>query len=329
MNNNTIQIGVKNRMRGEYRATLRGPDNRIKYQSGWEQNAILNQGLAYATQLSKFTHMGLGDSAAAVVTSQTGGQGNFLGSAYYDGYGGTYAAGGAPDYWKSTTQDHVFPPGNSTGTIRELVLASSSTGMSETEFLTTGAVRAVLTTPIVKGALDELTIEHRLYLYPEIIDQTGIVNISGVDYNWTIRLWGVNWTGGLESHSRLLRHAFGNVAKYFSNVYDIFSENPLDAFTSANSTDTGSIGSGEVITIRAGSYPDYYTQHTIIADIDSCNGNFNKIAFRTEFNINNPSGTAGYQIRLVKTADGVSSFTKENTHEFQLVFRVYAARYVP
>lgn len=315
------------KLRGEYNAVLRGPDGRIKYESGWQPNLILNYGLANVlSTILQYMHLGTSNTTPA--ESQTGIIGTWLGYVGSDSpQGGSNT--GAPDYNRYYTTTFTFGVGVCTGTIAEGVVAFGTS--SESDGRNKGFCRFLFTVPIVKGALDSLTVTYRLWLYTDITDHSGTINISGVDYDYTVRPYGVANNGEfwyLSQIADLLKFikqggGYGKLKArsnqpLFAITYDGYISGNMPDGTNFNTT-TFSYG---------GSLPTYYATITNVAGIDNCNGSFNWLGMVSLYVFSGASHESGLQFSLVKTSDG-SHFVKENTHELTLEYRTYVSRYVP
>jgi hypothetical protein len=179
------QPSIGSRIRGEYKAVLRGSDGRIKYESGWEPNTILNNGLyalcvGWASPLTDRAYAGTSD--APIDVTQTGLQGTNLGLRSSRSSLSS-SVGPAPDYMQTGVFRHIWNTGVGTGLIKEVTIGHNAAYNP----LTQGSVRFVLAVPIDKLEGDQLTIDHKVFWYPEINDQSGTLDISGVSYDWVMR----------------------------------------------------------------------------------------------------------------------------------------------
>ena len=308
---------------GEYKAVLQRSDGTVKYDSGWQKNTILNQGLYnLISNTSTLDYMSLGTSNVATDNAQTGLQGTLLetdtaGNYLFRSSFVSAANSGAPDYITEDIQDYVADPGEATGTIGEFVLHSSSS-----DAYTQATIRVALTTPIVKGASDVLTIEHKLILYPgDIADTIGVIDIGGDPYNYVFRRLDADRTHS--GHAYHLEHMKGSYTYFRGEGWNgtlglITDKEPNGtrlSYTDRNDNDTKTIYTG-------GTDPNWYRHQQFIAQVDDMNGLFNIIRFWNT----NDRGT--WQCSIDKVSGG-GGFTKLNTHTFSAAFRTYIQRYVP
>jgi hypothetical protein len=316
----------ENKIRGEYRARLYGSAGELKYDSGWRPNMILNQGpFRMLTTNNALTRMALGDSADAVDPAQTGIQGSYLGGISYSN-GFASANWSTPPYWAYSQCPWVFAPGVATGTIREFALCESADVTSAT---TEGVIRVVLDTPIVKGASDQLTIEHRLYMYMDTAVQSGVLDASGVSYDWEMGWYNIDSIIGGAIRPFSLITAFCNGPKTSGsipvNTNLINGVMPVDIFSLPVGDDTGLNWRAVSFIVTAGSPP--YITVTLSSNVDQMNTTFNMTKIRQGIDSgSNPD--AGRVIKLARTSDG-EPFTKENTHEITLRYRLYLDIYTP
>jgi len=302
------EIAIKNSFKGEYRAILRGIDGRIKYESGWQSNTILNRGLLILTTPTNgtFDRMHLGTSDIAIDVTQIGLQGSDLGS--HSSRGALSSSNsGTPNYEHISTIRFVFNPGTGTGLIKEFVILE--TGVFNP--LTQAVVRIVLTTPINKGVLDELTIDHRLTWYPEINDVSGSIDISGTSYNYVMRHTSID----------LLTDHLINLSP--GGSHNLLFDTPLVANTLYP---TGSsISSTSLVNTNGGVAPNYWAQAECIYDVDKGPGNVS-LAF-VPLHGTFIASSVGIQYSLDKTTGG-GPLVKTDTHELRLNVRSYPIRHV-
>ncbi len=309
------ELPIRVRFKGEYRAFLYGCDGRLKYESGWKPNTILNQGFGYMctnSYFQLFSGFALGDGGAVIDVTQTGLQGTRLGTGFAADSNASVSAinGGTPDYESIVTRSYTMDAGNGTGTVREFVFGPDGfNGWSDP--YTECTIRVVLDTPIVKGAADVLTIEHRFTSYPEVADVTGVIDISGVNYNYIFR--------GIDIDAHVARPIRCN---WHDWQFEAYSSDSLTV-----NTGTGPSGSrlnyryaGCSNTYSPGGTP--YVQGNVVAGVDAWLGD---VRCMTVFNMGMFSS---YQVRIGKVSDD-TALTKLNTHELRLFYRMYPSRYVP
>ena len=301
-------LGISSGMKGEYRAILRGIDGREKLNTGWKPNTILDQGLSIARmQAGGITsYAAIGTSATAVDITQVGLQGSKLGSTK-SGSTVSTTNSGAPNYERVFTRSWTWLTGDGTGTIAEVI---TMTGFGDAA--ADACVRFVLTAPIVKGAVDQLTIEHRMTIYPDIVDATGVIDISGVDYAYVMRHYNVD------------SFVSSGVGVYFLNDpdYHTLGNGSLNAITGARPTVTGRTKASSQVITTGGVLGTYYINAEAIWSIDQGTGDWNCGT------VDNAWSFGLLQYSLAKVSDG-TPLTKENTHELRLNIRLYPQRYVP
>lgn len=313
--------------RGEYRAILEDGKGRIKYDSGWQPNFLIHPGNAIQYGIS---YMSLGDDGTAPADGQTGLQGIMLGSAVNIGYA-------APDYtqgydvlgvpssgWEKSNA--VFAPGNGTGTIREAVVGNA-TGTAQQ------AVRFVLNSPIVKGASDQLTMEYKIWLYPETTVETGTTLINGTSYDWQLGYYrmgylyqGNGWGGLITRFTKIPRAVSGFLAiGSFTGGTDPVDLNSNVTGTANSGTGTGwSPGSAGIMTNTVNLGAGTRTVR-VYADPDSFNVTFSHLEIDM---VGSAGNGGGLWLSLLRTSDS-AEFTKENTHRFELEYELSLVRHVP
>lgn len=311
---------IQNRFKGEWRAKLVGPDGMVKYQSDWKPNLITGYGLSRTVQKGMtgvWENSAVGDSNAAVDKTQTSLQGNELGNSSRTNIQ-TYNEG-APNYGIVDRVKHVYEAGNGTGTIREMVLYKEYTSPQ------TGVTARWLISPeIVKGAADELSVEHRFTFYPDLTQHTGTFSISGVAYNYWLQCDQVDTVtyrpnevvprGENSSNFRLglMDDQVSAPATLYPALTDGWGPYTSTGYASAVYT------YGTVIT-----NDEYYSNTETIFGVDAANGDHD-IAHHAILGYAGVSYGVGYIFR--KVSDG-TPLTKENTHELRMNIRASSLRY--
>lgn len=303
----SMSVGIK----GEYRAILRGPDGREKVNTGWKPNTLLNNGLYYSI-VSPFSirgYMCLGDDGTAVDIIQTGLLGTQLGAQRVPTSVSETNAG-SPNYEMITTNKGTWAPGDGTGTIREVAFKTFSAG----DPATAGTIRFVLSTPIVKGALDQLVIEHRMTAYPNTGDVTGTIDISGEAYSYTMRHLEIDETPASFGSIRLV----DSYHNYLAGVATLVANTESLTWTAGP---TKPAGSANITITNGGALGTYYSNAEIVWDINTANHNISTFIIAMTY-------IPDIQVHIEKVSDG-TPLTKENTHELTMNFRTYPVRYVP
>ena len=307
--------GLTTRMSGEYRVCLRGPDGRVKYKTDWKPNMVTDTGLYWSlqgaySQIAFLSQMFVGDSDTPVAETQSTLQGNNLGRA------DTNTSlpginGGATNYERITTTAWKYYSGNGTGTIKEFVLTpynDSGNGAS---------VRVVLDAPIVKGAQDELDIEHRFTWWPPLGDVSGVIDISGEAYDYTIRSYGLTTISAYRPASvALVGHS--NYSKYYDSPLQPTTTNSFSGWV-------GDFQDNPASGWVSGTAPNYVATLQLRAGITANSGNISLVVTAIENWIHLGIGA---QFSLAKVSDG-TPLVKLNTHELHLFPQTYSARYVP
>lgn len=306
--NNTVTIPMK--LQGEYRYRLIGPDNKVKQSCDWKPNLLLDRGLDLIRTFGIGNRMALGNSDIAADVSQVGLQGTLLG---IDISMGSPTSRNqlpvAPNWEHWQIKEALFPTGIGNGTIKEFVIGDQDLDTTE------ATIRVVLDTPIVKGALDELVIEHRFTFWPFLGDVVDVINISGVPYNVTMR----HFNGDNNQNPN-------NVISFGVGIgygYGCFEGATLPAdMDVASISGTGKGGpSGNVITF-GGTSPNFWVNTKQTYGVDTGNGLLNMFAIQLY------NDMAHIACMVGKVSDG-SPIDKQNIHELKLNWRLYPVRYTP
>lgn len=314
---------VHNRVRGEYRAVLRDFKGRIKHDSGWRPNMVLDQGpWLWLQNLNAANVMAVGDSDAAVVSTQTGIQGTMLGYASRVWYGGWVVNNFTTlPYWIYCQQPYLFGLGIGTGLIKEFSLFGGNT---QTQAQNDSVVRVVLDTPINKTSTDQLTIEWRLYMYFQEEILTGTLDCSGVSYDWELGWYDID------------QLMYGQAAP--AGIISQFSYGPTatschpDGVMPVNILSQPTIGTsiggfGSVTDVITNGSPPYRTI-TLSSNVDQTNGIFNLIKCRHNRGSYGTYSNSGRCIRIARSSDG-NPFVKADTHEITFQYRLFLDKYTP
>ena len=256
-------LGVHSSFSGEYRVSLRGSDGRIRYKTDWRPNTLLNNGLNYLrTTVNTFESMALGTSDLAVDITQTGLQGTELG---IHGFGTAVSitTPTGPNYERVSVKKWVFVEGVATGLIKEFILYPQGYSTANS-----GTVRVVLDVAIDKLANDELTIEHRMTWHINTVDVTGVINISGEAYDYTIRHCNVLYPDSAHQDDIVFNDNSNQLKAYHTDLVALTDPFPL-------SGSVGSWGPGGITT--GGTFPDYWGQNELVAGVDYMNGNISML----------------------------------------------------
>jgi len=263
-----------------------------------------------------FGGMALGDSDVAVNVTQVGLQGNNLStiSNWSESSSATVSAtnGGSPNYESINNKSYTFNAGHCTGTVKEFVLCGRkfNSDAPTGDPLIHATQRVVLDVPIVKGSSDYLTIEHRLTTYPELNDVTGVIDVSGVAYNYLLR--GINIHTNVSRPAQVVWHDWANRSGTLDDMTTNIQGGPT--------TDGTDYASGSNSYFPAAPIP--YVTGTITAGVDDWNKDIRTMQ------LYNSGFLASYQVRLGKVSDD-TPLEKLNTHVLTMNINMYAERYVP
>lgn len=285
---------------GYFRLVLKERDGTVVRDTGWFKNLITNSGMVAIRDINNYAGwVKLGSSNAApaftdtdVTTSIDGVRRNLTGSVV--GYGGS-------NTYTYRRQLANFATGQSTGTIREMAVFSSSSGgicFSHALLVDSGGSP----TEITKGADQTLDVYYELRTYPDLTDITGTIDISGVSYDYTVRarlwtqtssgnpLWGVGGREVLSSSA-----ATGGYAAYAGG--------DLGTTTSGGPTGTilGSLfGVSDCEVTQVIAAGTYYNDGQLQIGIDGWNnaGGIRAVVYN--------SGNCRWQIKYENTADGTA-----------------------
>lgn len=317
------EMAIGGSFKGEYRITLRGSDGRIKSETDWLPNTLLNYGLNHLSNYSQtnstFNVVFLGTGNAAVDITQTGLQGIVLGDVNNGRTVISNTVGIAPDYEQISTVKYTWDGGNGTGTINEFVITAWNT--ADVEY-TNATVRVVLNAPITKGVSDELDIEWRQTFYPDTSDKTGQILISGVSYDYTIRHQNIdtNYNGTIQN---LSTWNFDSTKDrlYLGNIGDV-TEGVTQYSPIAGGSNSGRVNS------NGGSLGSYYSETIAVWGIDSGNSSPGGVDLVSFTNARWIYLQAQFRQSAGEANPG-GPLIKENTHELRLGWRTYPQRYVP
>ena len=325
MNIPSFRTGI----RGEYRAKLTDSNGRLKHDSGWRPNMVLDQGPLLMLQASgNYSSMSIGTSDIAVDATQTGLQGTYLADVSYDSYGPTLSTNWVTlPYWVRINSPFTFGTNVGTGAIKEFVMA----GFTESSAINSAVIRVVLDTPIIKGASDQLVIEHRIYTYPDVTPISGILDCSGVAYDWEMMYYNVDQLisgnvfpdSGITAFTGSLRTSYGAPV----NSLQINGTMPVDIFSLPGGDNPSPNGNWQWSNSSVTDAAVPYRTVTLGANVDNMNTTFDIMYLNHEMNQYNTYG-AGRVIKLTRSSDG-APFTKENTHAITLQYRMFLDKYTP
>ena len=170
------KLGFSNEVRG----ILRDMDENILQDTGWQKNAWTTYGKKNLAQGFRSMNIGTGNSVLDIAWTDLEIPATTPSSATVI----DYANAGAPNYDFYATVWRRFAAGTATGLITEVgqYVFNVPQGL---------CCRAVLLTPINKGADNQLDMYYKTTCTPDLVDQTGSVAIAGVNYDYTLRQYNV------------------------------------------------------------------------------------------------------------------------------------------
>jgi hypothetical protein len=189
-------LDFKFRVRGLYRCEVRGPDGRLRKDTGWFSNLITNQGLDFLYQQRTppaQCAVGTGNSTPANTDTQLNAQiaATSVASTAI-GNGGT-----TPNFYGFTTYTYQFGQGAAAGNLQEIGVGLPATPVSlfSRALILNGSGSPTTLTIL---ADEFLTVTYQLQLYNPTSDVTGSVTVSGTVCNFTLRAANANsssWYG--------------------------------------------------------------------------------------------------------------------------------------
>lgn len=201
-------LGAHVEVGGEWKLqVLDGRTRKVKRTTGWMKNLITDIGLnriGAGQVIGPFCRVGTGTTAPAntdtALVSQSAQTSTTVGSP-------STVNAGAPDYQTSYTVTFEFALGAVVGNMAEIGMGWASTGatlFSRARIVDGGGSPTTITVLVT----EILQATYRISLYPTLTDSSGVVTISGINYNYTSRVYqagGVrnvnlgNWLGSIFS----------------------------------------------------------------------------------------------------------------------------------
>ena len=308
---------------GRYRAVLTDFNGDTKVDTGWIHNLLTNKGVEKmgAGFNRPFVTGWLGSGSTSPAYTDVGVESLVWVSA--NGKAGTensWERLETPTYGVRSGYSWTWPTGQATATLREFCTTASY----DYHYLRASdsvTMRVLFPVPIVKEAMDQLTVYYEYFTYPELSDISGVVDIQGVPYDYTARIFKINAltkypTGGISSFDNGgYFHAIINSGNSHPNLV------PITGTASNTYSRAHAMGASSYTGIGTGSV----TQTSeIIWGIDRGNvGEFRNVYILTNQFAWNAGG--GIQISIGKTSDGTKHL-KENTHELMLSASVSTTR---
>lgn len=176
-------------VRGMFRCRVRRPDDRVRVDTGWFPNLIVNQGLdmmlaAGGQDYTAYCAVGTGNSTPANTDTQL----NSLVASVYDNH--PYAppavgnGGTSPNFYGYITNEYQFGQGAAAGNLQEIGVGPSGTSLFSRALILNN-VGSPTTLTVLSD--EYLSVSYTVQLYNPITDVTGSVNVSGTVCNYTLR----------------------------------------------------------------------------------------------------------------------------------------------
>lgn len=313
--NPQLQIGLT----GHFSLDIYNPETGEHRQYEFD-NIITNGGLdrlgsaqgtsTAATMVVGYVQVGTGSTAPAVTDSAlatylAGTDRYFTSSASY---------GGAPDYYTAVQFSWQFNQGVAAGNLSEIGVGWASSGslFSRALILDGGGNPTTITVT----AIEFLTVNYTLRMYPPLTDATGTISLDGSDYDYIVRACGVN--GGNWGS-----HGVSGYASYQGSLNAWAYTGDITTVTGATPAGSSSaLGSGTP-TRAAYSAGTYKLSMTCSASIGVWNlaGGIRSITFDMSGWLNPPGA---YQMRWQCQFN--PKIPKDNTKTLSLTFDVAWAR---
>lgn len=280
------------------------------------KNIILDVGLnAIGTNLSGgyLRSASLGTGTAAAAGTDTGLQipgvtSTIKGDSEPSSRG--FVSGPPPYSWSRWAL--IFAQGVATGTWSEVGVGNATTMWSRAIIVDGGGTP----TPITVLAIEQLTVEYELRLYPSIVDVTGTVNDGATNHNFTLRPWLLT-TGNTYWYADYLVNGALMGGGYLGGSYKFNAyTGTIGAYTGAPSG-AASVGDSGQCSVASYSSTTYKKTQTATAAIGAANvvGGIKSVVFASLAN-----NGFGYQAEF----DPVIS--KDNTKTLAFTFSIVWAR---
>jgi len=246
-------------LQGEFRLVVTHPDG-TEQDTGWFPNLILNQGLdrlgIAGSILIQYAQVGAGTGTP--IATQTSLESYVAGAnSNPTNYAETCINEGAPTYAALHTWRYTFTQGSVIGNITEIGVGWGATGATLfSRALILDGVGSPTTITLV--AIDQLTVYYRLRVFPPLGDATGILNISGTDYSYVVRVSNASNFATVQ----FLFNSADNFSKSDNTTSGFASYGAGSVLGSINGTPTLQSGSGGPSTTAAYTLGTYYRDTT-------------------------------------------------------------------
>lgn len=233
-------LGAHVEIGGEWRFdVLDGKTRKVKRSTDWMPNLITDIGLdriGSGSSIGPFCRIGTGTTAPANADTQLVSQ-----SAQTSTIVGTPSTlnAGAPDYQTTYTATFEFALGAVVGNMAEIGMGWASTGatlFSRARIVDGGGSPTTITVL----ASEILQATYRVSLYPTLTDSAGVVTLSGVNYNYTSRVYQAgfvrninlgNWLGGTLSAQAFDAAALASITATLSGPTSTLTAGTLQAYS--------------------------------------------------------------------------------------------------
>ena len=297
---------------GEWRIKRYNVNGDMDLDTGWFPNLITNLGLTnLCAAPNALNYWTIGSSATAPAITDTN-MGSFLKwISASTGIPIVRTVSGSPDYILAETRSQRWNAGvGENGTIRELGLGTNTTGGGL-------GVHTAVSPEVTKADDQVVDIFYRMRLYPDLIDRTGTVSISGTSYNFIAR--------GSEYDANPNFITVINAGMYeggynFHTVYD--GDIGASVITSpSGSSDISTTGLSPVKVSSGLGTRNYYAFWNV--DDGNFGGGIRSCKTRTQFYGNTGGGT---QVRFGNIS-GDTTIPKTNQQSLKLNFLITMTRH--
>ena len=294
-------------LKGEFRAILRNPNGSVAHDSGWNRNLIVDNGLLHSNISASFPFWCcIGSSSAAPTTADTS-IGTFLAAESSHSNPMPYVdyprPPVGPNWERYSIRKTRFEAGEGTGTVREFTYGWNNTG-------TNIFCRHVLPAAIPKAANQSLDIYYRYTVYPNHTPVTGTVTIDGTIYDWEASFYDYDSYNYNMFSNMDFNTAFNSNFRVYDGAKGTSTTDPTGNTANTATSYWLNGGSG-------------YLTRRFTAGLDNCNTASNTITVlgqQTEWYMR-------LQVEVLDQATGTTGFTKDNTMEMVVDWRLNWARY--
>lgn len=175
-----IEAEINNRvgLSGEYKLIVRHGDGTIKRETEWFDNLILDSGLNAMGTIAAIDRCAIGTGTTAAVASQTALIAFSASTTNTTANAGSVQA--TAPYYSTRTITFRFALGALNGNYSEVGVGWANASMFSRALIVDGVGAP---TTITVGSAEQLDVVYRLKTYLPTADVTGVVTISGVNYN--------------------------------------------------------------------------------------------------------------------------------------------------